>query len=38
MTQTALERANAAAADIALQVGAAEAAVTQALAALREAS
>lgn len=38
MTQTALERANAAAAGIALQVGAAEAAVTQALAALREAS
>lgn len=38
MTQTALERANAAAANIALQVGAAEAAVTQALATLREAS
>ena len=38
MTQTALERANAAAAGIALQVGAAEAAVTQALATLREAS
>jgi len=38
MTQTALERANVAAANIALQVGAAEAAVTQALAALREAS
>ena len=38
MTQTALERANAAAAGIALQVGAAEAAETQALAALREAS
>jgi len=38
MTQTALERANAAAADIALQVGAAEAAVGQALQALREAS
>lgn len=38
MTHTALERANAAAAGIALQVGAAEAAVTQALATLREAS
>lgn len=38
MTQAALERANAAAAGIALQVGAAEAAVTQALATLREAS
>jgi len=38
MTQTALERANVAAANIALQVGAAEAAVSQALAALREAS
>jgi methyl-accepting chemotaxis protein len=38
ITQMALERANAAAAGIALQVGAAEAAVTQALAALREAS
>ena len=38
MTHAALERANAAAAGIARQVGAAEAAVTQALAALREAS
>ena len=38
MTQKALEQANAAAANIALQVGAAEAAVTQALATLREAS
>jgi methyl-accepting chemotaxis protein len=38
ITQMALERANAAAAGIALQVGAAEAAVTQALDALREAS
>ena len=38
MTQTALERANAAAAGIARQVGAAEAAVTQALTTLREAS
>ncbi|MBN9450932.1 MAG: hypothetical protein J0I42_03175 [Bosea sp.] len=38
LTQTALERANTAAAGIARQVGAAEAAVTQALAALREAS
>jgi len=38
MTHAALERANAAAANIALQVGAAEAAVTQALATLREAS
>ena len=38
MTQTALERANEAAAGIARQVGAAEAAVTQALTTLREAS
>ena len=38
MTHRTLERANAAAADIALQVGAAEAAVTKALAALRKAS
>jgi len=38
MTHAALERANAAAAGIARQIGAAEAAVTQALDALREAS
>jgi methyl-accepting chemotaxis protein len=38
MTQSALERANAAAADIALQVGSAEATVSQALDALRKAS
>lgn len=38
MTQVALERANAAAADVALQVGAAETAVAQALDALRKAS
>ena len=37
-TQMALERANAAAADIALQVGSAEAAVGNALDALRRAS
>lgn len=37
-TEKALERANAAAADIALQVGAAEATVSEALAALRKAS
>lgn len=38
MTHRTLERANAAAADIALQVGSAEAAVTKALEALRKAS
>lgn len=38
MTHRTLERANAAAADIALQVGSAEATVSKALEALRKAS